>query len=204
MGAFLYELSLKGWIIFRKFINQQHFEKLRWRISLSSWKSLRQQNKFMLMKIRLISSLIFEFVNLPDNNNRDYENFYLRTGRFLDKLIQKKAFCSQIGAVLLLSKTKSGQWSSLKMFTSSLKMFCQFRPRPVAQLASFKVRIMWTKFQHATFPTTCISIIPARYVSYQKSNLTSNMPMSTIHENTFKFKIGWKQNINEQLKLWVW
>ena len=41
-------------------------------------------------------------------------------------------------------------------------------------------------------------------VSYQKSNLTSNRPMSTIHENTFKFKIGWKQNINEQLKDWVW
>ena len=41
-------------------------------------------------------------------------------------------------------------------------------------------------------------------VSYQKSNLTSNRPMSTIHENTFKFKIGWKQNINKQLKDWVW
>ena len=36
-------------------------------------------------------------------------------------------------------------------------------------------------------------------VSYQKSNLTSNRPMSTIHENTFKFKIGCKQNINEDL-----
>ena len=50
-----------------------------------------------------------------------------------------------------------------------------------------------------------ILIILAPYVLYQKSNLTSNTrPISTIHENTFKFKIGWKQNINEQLKDWVW
>ena len=41
--------------------------------------------------------------------------------------------------------------------------------------------------------------ILARYVSHQKRNSTTNRPMSTIHENSFKFRIDCKQIIHEDL-----
>ena len=43
--------------------------------------------------------------------------------------------------------------------------------------------------------------ILARYVSHQKSNSTTNRPISTIHENTFIFNIGCKPNMHKQLKV---